>query len=214
MKSIRVLLAEDHALVRAGMCALLESLENIEVVAQASDGHEACALIEEHLPDIAVLDISMPGMNGLEATARILRTHPEVRVMILSMFSSEEYVLQALRLGASGYLIKDSGLSELELAIRAVAAGETYLSPAVSKHVTDYVRRVGGPDPLESLTPRQREILQLIAEGKNTQQMADKLFISTKTVESHRVLLMEKLNIHDVAGLIRFAIRAGIVPPE
>lgn len=216
---IRVLLAEDHALVRAGLCALLESMSGIEVVAQASDGREAIALIAKHQPHIAVLDITMANMNGLEAAARIARDFPNVRVIILSMHSSEEYVLQALRLSVVGYLLKDSGLTELELALRTVASGETYISPAVSKHVAEYVRRVGTDDevsesPMETLTPRQREILQLVAEGHTTQQIAQKLVISVKTVESHRQQLMDRLNIRDVAGLVRYAIRVGLAAPE
>jgi DNA-binding NarL/FixJ family response regulator len=215
MNSIRVLLAEDHALVRAGICKLLEDIEDIKVVAQAADGREALELIAEHQPDIAVLDITMKGMNGLEAAARVNREFPQVRIIMLSMHSSEEYVLQALRLGASAYLIKDADFAELETAIREVAAGKPYLSPAVSKHVVDdYMRRLSGEtDPLESLTKRQREILLLIAQGHNTQQMADKLFISVKTVETHRAQLMERLRIHDVAGLVRYAIRIGLIPP-
>lgn len=216
---IRVLLAEDHALVRAGLCILLQSMSDIEVVAQACDGREAIALIGKHHPHIAVLDITMANMNGLEAAARIARDFPDVRVIILSVHSTEEYVLQALRLGVSGYLLKESGVTELELALRSVVNGETYLSPAVSKHVTEYVRRMGsesevGESPMETLTPRQREILQLIAEGHTTQQMAQKLVISVKTVETHRQQLMERLDIHDTAGLVRYAIRAGLIAPE
>ncbi|MDF2439576.1 MAG: hypothetical protein JWN98_560 [Abditibacteriota bacterium] len=216
---IRILLAEDHALVRAGLCKLLDDMDGITVVAQASDGREALALIAKHRPHIAILDITMANMNGLEAAARLARDFPDVRVIILSMHASEEYVLQALRLSVVGYLLKESGLTELELAIRSVASGETYLSPAVSKHIADYVRRVGseeqsGESPMETLTPRQREILQLIAEGHSTQEIAQKLFISIKTVESHRQQVQERLNIRDTAGLVRYAIRAGIIAPE
>lgn len=218
-RTIRVLLAEDHALVRAGLCKLLEDMEGITVVAQASDGREALALVAKHRPHIAMLDITMANMNGLEAAARIARDFPEVRVVILSMHASEEYVLQALRLNVVGYLLKESGLTELELALRTVASGETYISPAVSKHVADYVRRVGneedtGESPMETLTPRQREILQLIAEGHSSQRIAQKLVISIKTVESHRQQIQERLNIHDVPGLVRYAIRAGLVAPD
>ena len=218
-QTIRVLLAEDHALVRAGLCKLLEDIKGISVVAQASDGREALALVAKHRPHIAMLDITMANMNGLEAAARIARDFPEVRVVILSMHASEEYVLQALRLSVVGYLLKESGLTELELALRTVAAGETYISPAVSRHVADYVRRVGndedtGESPMETLTPRQREILQLIAEGHSTQRIAQKLVISIKTVESHRQQIQERLNIHDVPGLVRYAIRAGLVAPN
>ncbi len=213
MKPIRILLAEDHTIVRAGIRALLQNLDEVHVVAEAGDGREALRLIETHHPDIVLMDIAMAGLNGLEATARIAKEFPNVHVIILSMHASEEYVLQALRAGAVGYLLKDAGTEELELAIRAVARDETYLSPAVSKHVVaDYVRRVGGePSSLERLTRRQREILQLIAEGHSTQEIAQMLSISVKTVETHRSQLMERLNIHDVAGLVRYAIRMGLV---
>jgi DNA-binding NarL/FixJ family response regulator len=213
MKPIRMMLAEDHTLVRAGIRALLQNLEEVEVVAEAGDGREALRLVEIHEPDVVLMDIAMAGLNGLEATARISKTFPNVRVIILSMHANEEYVLQALRAGAVGYLLKDAGTAELELAIRAVARNETYLSPLVSKHVVaDYVRRVGGePSSLERLTRRQREILQLIAEGHSTQEIAQMLSISGKTVETHRSQLMERLDIHDVAGLVRYAIRMGLV---
>jgi DNA-binding NarL/FixJ family response regulator len=214
--TIRMLLAEDHTIVRAGIRALLQSLEGIEVVAEAGDGREAIRLIGIHNPDIVLMDIGMAGLNGLEATARITKEFPHVHVVILSMYASEEYVLQALRAGAVGYLIKDADMAELEIAIRAVAREETYLSPAVSKHVVaDYVRRVGGePSSLERLTRRQREILQLIAEGHSTQEIAQMLSISVKTVETHRSQLMERLDIHDVASLVRYAIRMGLITPN
>lgn len=210
---IQILLVEDHTIVRAGIRALLQSLEGVEVVAEAGDGREAIRLIEAHQPDIVLMDIAMSGLNGLEATTRISKEYPHVRVVILSMHASEEYVLQALRAGAVGYLLKDADITELELAIRSVARDETYLSPAVSKHVVaDYVRRVGGePSSLERLTRRQREILQLIAEGHSTQEIAQMLSISVKTVETHRAQLMERLDIHDVASLVRYAIRMGLV---
>lgn len=221
MSIIRIVIADDHTLVRGGMRALLEELSGVEVVGEASDGREALRLVEEQLPDLVLMDIAMRGLNGLEATSHITRDFPQVRVIILSMHVNEEYVLQALRAGASGYLVKDSAISELELAIKAVTRGETYLSPPVSKHViSEYVRRVGSQiaadnlhdqPPLERLTLRQREILQLIAEGRTTQEIAQALQISVKTVETHRTQLMERLDIHDVAGLVRFAIRSGLV---
>jgi DNA-binding NarL/FixJ family response regulator len=221
VKVIRILLADDHTLVRGGIRALLQSIPGAQVIAEASDGRESLRLIEIHRPDIVLMDIAMAGMNGLEATMRIMKDYPMVRVIILSMHTNEEYVLQALRAGASGYLLKDAGIAELELAIKAVASGETYLSPPVSKHViSDYVRRVGGDvrseelkeeTPLERLTLRQREILQLIAEGHTTQEIANQLSISIKTVETHRMQMMERLDIHDVAGLVRFAIRVGLI---
>jgi DNA-binding NarL/FixJ family response regulator len=224
MASVRVVLADDHTLVRGGIRALLEDLPGITVLAEANDGREALQLVEDHRPDLVLMDIAMSGMNGLEATSRITKEFPGVRVIILSMHTNEEYVLQALRSGASGYLLKDAGLAELEIAINAVAHGETYLSPPVSKHViSDYIKRVGVEysvaeprpvSPLERLTARQREILQLIAEGHSTQQVAQILNIGIKTVETHRMQLMDRLDIHDVAGLVRFAIRVGLVSAD
>jgi DNA-binding NarL/FixJ family response regulator len=213
MKPIRVLLADDHALVRAGFCALLRNLPGVEVVAEAADGREALALVKAHLPDLVLMDITMAGLNGLEAAARITKEHPHVRVLMLSAHANEEYVRQALRAGATGYLLKDAAISELELAVQAVARGETYLSPTISKQViADYIRRVGGEsNPLELLTPRQREILQLIGEGHSTKEIARILHVSPKTVETHRTQLMERLDIHDIAGLVRYAIRAGVL---
>ena len=216
--TIRILLAEDHQLVRAGICALLESLDDIEVVAQVSDGLSALQWIENAerentLPDVAILDISLGGMSGLEACARIAQDFPEVRTMILSMHSSEEYVLRALRNGAGAYLLKDSGFNELEIAVRTVAQGERYFSPPVLRHIVDdYVRRIGAEeDPNALLTPRQREILTLIAEGKTTGQIATQLSISTKTVETHRAQLMARLEIFDIPGLVRYALRTGLI---
>lgn len=215
-KLIRVLLADNHTLVRAGLRALLQNIEGIQVVAEAGDGREALHLIAVHQPDLVLMDIAMPEMNGLEATAHVVKEFPQVRVIILSMHANEEYVLQALRTGAMGYVLKDAGISELELAVRASVRGETYLSPAVSKHVVaDYVRRVSSePSSLEQLTSRQREILQLIAEGRTTKEIADLLYVSVKTVETHRLQLMKRLDIHDVAGLVRYAIRMGLVLPD
>jgi DNA-binding NarL/FixJ family response regulator len=216
MRPIRVVLADDHALVRAGFHALLSRLPGIEVVAEAADGREALALVKAHLPDLVLMDISMAGLNGLEASVRIAKDFPGVRVLILSAHANDDYVKQALRAGAVGYLVKDAGISELELAIQAVARGETYLSPAISKYVVaDYVRLVGGePSPLELLTPRQREILQLIAEGHSTKEIARLIHVSPKTVETHRTQLMERLDIHDIAGLVRFALRIGLLSSD
>ena len=215
-KPIRVLLADDHTLVRAGIRSLLENMVGIEVIAEASDGRDALRLVRAHRPDVVLMDIAMPGLNGLEAAARIAKKFPNVRVVILSMHVNEEYVLQALRAGAAGYMVKGADAAELEIAIRAVARGETYLSPMVSKHVvTDYIQRISGEtSPLELLTPRQREVLQLIAEGYSTKKIARTLKISVKTVETHRMQLMERLDIHDIAGLVRYAIRVGLVRPD
>jgi DNA-binding NarL/FixJ family response regulator len=210
---IRLVIADNHTLVRAGFRSLVEDLAGVEVVGEAENGREALRLVASLSPHLVLMDIAMPELNGLEATARIAHDFPRVRVLIVSMHANEEYVYQALRAGAAGYLLKDSGTEELELAIRAIARGETYLSPAVSKYVvTDYVRRLGEESsPLDQITPRQREILQLIAEGKSTKEIAEILYISTKTVETHRTQLMDRLDIHDIAGLVRYAIRVGLV---
>lgn len=215
-KPIRVLLADDHTLVRAGLRGLLEGIAGVEVVGEAEDGHEALRLAGQLRPDIALLDIGMPGLNGLDAAAQLHREHPRMRVLILSMHSAEEYVLRALRAGCAGYLLKRSAVSELEVAVRAVARGETYLSPTVSKQVVDdYVGRTGGSaDPLEALTPRQREILQMVAEGHTSKEIAEQLRLSFKTVEAHRAQIMERLGLDDVTGLVRFALRVGLITPE
>lgn len=213
MSVLRVLLADDHELVRSGIRLILHTLEGVQVVADARDGYGAIELVEALRPDIALLDIAMPKLNGIDAAARIRTRFPETRVVILSMHAGEEYVSQALRAGASGYLLKDATPMDLDLALRAVARGETYLSPRISgaiveKYLGSAVLAMG---PLDVLTPRQREILRLIAEGHSTKQMAAQLDVSIKTVETHRTLLMDRLGIHDLAGLVRFAVRVGIV---
>lgn len=213
--SIRILLADDHNLMRAGIRSLLEKIVGVEVVGEASDGREAFESVKAHAPNIVLMDIAMAGLNGLEATARIIKEFPQVRVIILSMHANEEYVVQTLRAGAAGYLLKDAATAELELAIQAVARGDTYLSPAISRRVIeDYLGRTSNQrNPGEQLTPRQREILQLIAEGKSTKEIAFVLNVSIKTVETHRTQLMDRLNIHDIPGLVRQAMRMGLVPP-
>jgi DNA-binding NarL/FixJ family response regulator len=208
---IRVLLVEDHILIRAGLRALLEIIPEVEVAAEASDGLAAVQLYELHKPDVTVMDISMPGLSGIEAAGRILKQSPGARILLLSMHATEEYMWQALRMGVKGYMLKDAEPSELALALRTVARDETYLSPAVSRHFVEYVRRSGDSSPQARLTPRQREILQLIAEGYSTQQIAQRLHISVKTAETHRAQLMERLQIRDIAGLVRYAIRIGLV---
>jgi DNA-binding NarL/FixJ family response regulator len=166
-------------------------------------------------PDVVLMDLTMPGLGGLQTLTRVQEEFPNIRVIIMSMHDNEEYVWQALRAGASGYLLKDSGVEELELAVRSVARGGTYLSPAVSRHVvTDYIRRVAPQSSLDRLTPRQLEIVQLIAEGNTNQEIARTLSISIKTVETHRYQLMERLEIHDVPGLVRFAVRMGLVASD
>jgi DNA-binding NarL/FixJ family response regulator len=216
MNATRVVLADDHALVRAGIRALLEKISDVEVVGEAGTGREALELVKSELPNLVLMDIAMAELGGLEALPRVTKDFPGVKVIILSAHANEEYVIRALRSGASGYLLKDAATAELEFAIRSVSEDKTYLSPSISRTVIDsYLERVGGQlSPLEQLTPRQREILQLIAEGKNTKEIASDLDISVKTVESHRLQLMERLNIHDVPGLVRYAVRSGLVSAE
>ena len=213
MNLVRVLVADDHTLVRAGLIKLLESIPDIKVVGEAGDGLALLKLAEELRPQMVMMDIAMPGLNGIEATARLTRCCPDIRVMILSMHQNEEYVRQALRHGACAYLLKDAAPMELEQAIAAVLRGETYLSPAVSSGVlSDYVQRLRSDEPaVNPLTPRQREVLQLIAEGQSTKEIARRLDLSVKTVETHRSQLMKQLDIHEVTGLVRYAMRTGLV---
>lgn len=216
MTPLRVLLVEDHALVRAGLRALLKELGGVEIVGEAGDGHEALHLIAELRPDVVLLDISMPALSGLEVAARVAREHPDTKILVLSMHRSEEYVLEALRAGAAGYLLKDADAVQLALALRAVARGDRYLDPAVSATVIAALKE-GAPSaggPLDRLTARQREIFQLVAEGHSTKQIAGRLGLSVKTVETHRTQLMTRLGVHDVAGLVRCAIRSGVVSAE
>jgi DNA-binding NarL/FixJ family response regulator len=213
--TIRVLLADDHALVRAGLRSLLAAMKEVEVVGEASSGEEALELAARERPDVVLMDIAMKGINGLETAARLRDRAPGVRVVILSMHSGEEYVLQALRAGAVGYLLKDAATGELELALRTVMRGESWLSPAVSRQVVEgYVQRVGGDATADVLTARQREVLKLVAGGKSTKEIAFMLNLSVKTVETHRAQIMERLGIRDVPGLVRYALRTGLVPPE
>lgn len=217
---MRVLLADDHTLVRAGIRALLENLAGVEIVAETGDGQDALALIRAVRPDVAFVDIAMPGLNGLEIAARASREVPETKVVILSMHGTPGHVAQALRAGVSGYVLKDAAADELPVLLRAIARGETYLSSSISKHVVDgYLGR--GPatppaegEPADVLTPRQREILQLVAEGKSTKDVAQMLGLSVKTVETHRSQIMDRLAIRDLAGLVRYAVRTGLVSSE
>jgi DNA-binding NarL/FixJ family response regulator len=212
---IRVLLADDHALVRAGIRSLLGAMAEVEVVGEASSGEEALELAQRQHPDVVLMDIAMRGITGLEAAAAMRERLPSVRVVILSMHSGEEYVLQALRAGAAGYLLKDAATGELELALRSVMRGESWLSPAVSRQVVEgYVQRTGGETAPEVLTARQREVLRLVAGGKSTKEIAFLLNLSVKTVETHRAQIMDRLGIRDVAGLVRYALRTGLVPPD
>ena len=216
-KSIHVLLADDHTLVRAGIRALLEKLLGVTVAGEASDGREVIDLIKAHQPDVVLMDISMPGLNGLQALAHITQDFPEVRVIILSMHHNDEYVMQALKSGASGYLLKRAATAELPVALKNVIGGEIYLSREISslfikKFPLQQIAR--SRSPLEQLTPRQREILQLLAEGQTTKAIAAILKVSDKTVEYHRSKLMAGLKIFDVAGLVRFAMRTGVISQE
>jgi DNA-binding NarL/FixJ family response regulator len=218
---MRILLADDHTLVRAGIRGLLLAIPGTEIVAEAGDGQQALALILETKPEVALVDVSMPGLNGLDLAARVAREAPETRVAILSMHGTPGHVAQALRAGVKGYVLKDAAAEELPLLLRAVMRGETYLSPAISRHVVNaYLEKDGSAKappagaPLDGLTPRQREILQLVAEGKSTKDVARLLNLSVKTVEAHRGQIMTRLEIHDLAGLVRYAIRTGLVSPE
>lgn len=212
MNPIRILLADDHDLVRAGFRSLLQNLQGIQVVGEAADGQEVLRQVDSLKPDLVLMDIAMPELNGLEATARIVKEHPEVHVMILSMHANEEYARRAIRAGAQGYLLKRASTAELELAVRAVARGEPYLTPAISKHLlADFARQAEPESPLDKLTPRQREILQLIAEGFSRKEIAEKLSISPKSFDVYRSEILQQLGIDDTAGLVRFAIQNGLV---
>jgi len=213
--TIRVLLADDHNIVREGLRSLLEKEPDIEVVAMADNGRTAVQLAGELKPDVAVLDIAMPEMNGIEATRRISRDVPEIKVLALSMHSARRFVTEALSAGAKGYLLKDCAAEELVRAIRTVAGNETYLSPKVAGLIVkDYLKH--SPETTLSddscLTNREREILQLIAEGESTKEIAFKIGVSIKTVETHRQQIMKKLDLHSVAELTRYAIREGLTP--
>jgi DNA-binding NarL/FixJ family response regulator len=215
-KPIRVLLADDHTLVRAGIRALLEKLPDVTVVGEAADGHEVVNLVGSTAPHVVLMDISMSGLDGFQATERIVAEYPDVRVLMLSMHSEEEFCWQSLKVGASGYLLKKSATAELDAALNKVVSGETYISTEISSQPLNRFSLHGlvEKSPLEQLTSRQREVLQMIAEGQNTKQIAGILNISPKTVEYHRTKLMEALNVHDVPGLVRFAMRSGLVSQE
>ena len=214
--AIRIVLADDHQLLRAGLRLLLTGLPDIEIVGEASDGLEALALCETLRPDIVLMDIAMPRMNGLDALEAIRQRELAQHVIILSMLASEEHVLRALSLGAAGYVLKDAAPAELELAISAVLRGENWLSPPVSRQVVDaYLARISETTkvaPLNLLTPRQQEVLRLIAEGKSTKEIAFALELSIKTIETYRTQVMEKLGLQDIPSLVRYAIRHGIIP--
>jgi len=214
MRKIKVVVADDHTILRQGIKALLDNQEGIEVVGEAKDGREAIKTMEELLPDVILMDIAMPGLNGLEATRRIKKKFPKVKVVVLTMHANEEYIFQILNAGADGYLVKETAFQDLISAINAVHKGEAFMSPSISKKVmTDYIQRAQGEEKVgfDTLTTREREILQLVAEGNSNKKIAEALFISPKTVETHRAHIMDKLNIHDRAGLIKYAIRKGMI---
>jgi two-component system, NarL family, response regulator NreC len=215
MKKIRILLADDHKLMRSGLRLLVEQQPDLTVVGEANDGREAVSLAKSLKPDVAVMDIGMANLNGIEAALQITEANPDVSVVMLSMHSDESYVLRALKSGAKGYLLKDSAESDLIKAVRAVAGGKSFFSPAVSKVLLDdYVRKLkrsGAEDAYDLLTPREREILQLVAEGKSNKDVASLLNLSVYTVETHRSNIMQKLNLKGIPELILFAVRKGII---
>jgi len=210
MKRIRILLADDHAVVRAGFKMILSAQADMEIVGEAGNGREAVELAEELKPDIVVMDVAMPELNGIEATRRLATSLPHARVVALSMHKDSVYVRETLRAGARGYLLKDSPAGDLVSAVRAVASGESYLSPAVSNAVLDDYRK-HVTNPIDLLTTREREVLQMIAEGKTNKEIAVVLNLSVYTVDAHRGRIMEKLNLHSINELVRFAVRNGLI---
>ena len=210
-----VILADDHALVRAGIRAVLDTFAGVEVVAETGDGLEALDLVERLEPRIVLLDLTLPGLNGFEVAQRMSKRRLSTKILVLSMHATPDYVARALLSGASGYLVKDAAVTELASALEAVLFGRRFLSASIDTEVVDRFLE-SHPDPraeLDVLTPRQREILQLVAEGHSTREIAERLGVSVKTVETHRAQLMDRLGIHDVAGLVRFAIRMGMIQP-
>jgi DNA-binding NarL/FixJ family response regulator len=212
VKQIRVLIADDHALIRGGIRAILEKLPELQIVAEAGDGAEALRLIKEHHPDVALIESAMSGLNGFEVTARVSKECPRVHVIILSAHADERDLRRALDCGAIGYLAMTASAAELQFAVKTVANGKTHVGAAATKRLVDFVRLRVVSETFERLTPRQREVLRLTAEGNSTKQIALLLNISVKTVETHRMLLTDRLDIHHTAGLVRYAIRTGLIP--
>jgi DNA-binding NarL/FixJ family response regulator len=213
----RILLADDHQIVREGLRSLLQQHQDMEVIGEASDGRTAVAMSEQLEPDVVIMDVGMPDLNGIEATRQIVNREPGAKVVALSMHSDRRFMGEMLKAGAKGYLLKDGAFEELATAIRAVVSNKVYLSPKIADVVVDdFVRRIPGSEPnaFAKLTPREREVLQLMAEGRATKEIASDLKVSIKTVETHRRQIMEKLNIHSVAELTKYAIREGLTSLE
>lgn len=213
---IRVLIADDHALVRAGLVELLKKMSDVEVVGQAGDGHEALRLTHSLSPDIVLLDIAMPGVNGIEIAAQLTKESSKSHVILLSMFGTEAHLKKALQAKVSGYLLKGADLEELNRALHAVDRGEVYIMPAVATHLARAMTPASttSADELDRLTARQREVLKLVVEGLSSKEMAFRLGLSTKTIDAHRAQVMEKLGIHDIPGLVHFAIRTGMIQQD
>jgi DNA-binding NarL/FixJ family response regulator len=212
---IRVVIADDHAIVRAGLRALLDAEADVQVVAEAGDGRAAVAAVEKHHPDVLLVDLSMPGCNGVEAVRQVRETVPATKILVLSMHAAPDYVRPALRAGALGYLVKGSGLDDLLRALRAVAAGERFLGPDAARVArSELAARDDEVDPLDSLTRREREVLQLVAEGRTNREIGTALGVSPKTADAHRTRVMQKLDLHDAQALTRFALRRGLISSE
>jgi len=218
MNDIQVLLAEDHTIVRKGLRSILDSAPGIKVVGEAEDGRAALQAARQLHPDVVLMDVTMPGLNGLEATRQIKQELPDIKILILTVHTNEKYILQVLRAGASGYLVKQAAVEELTSAIEAVHRGDSFLSPSISKKVVEaYVGQgasVATQDSYEKLTPREREVLQLIAEGHSSREISEILHISIKTVGVHRTNLMTKLDLHNAAELTQYAVRKGVIAPD
>ena len=215
--STSILLVDDHAIIRQGLCSLLEKQPDIEVIAEANNGRKALELVRQLMPDIVIMDVTMPGLNGIEATRQIYNQLPQVKVIALSIHSNRRFISDMLRAGAAGYILKECLFDELVQAIQAVAAGDTYLSPRITGVVVeDYINRLSTDvdSPLSLLTSREREVLQLVAEGKSTKQIALKLHVSNKTIEANRRQIMDKLGLHSIAELTKYAIREGLTTLE
>lgn len=212
---LRVLLADDHVMVRAGLARLLESIPTVTVVGEACDGYEVLDMARALTPDLVFMDVAMPRLNGLEACAELIKRQPDTRVVILSMHREQQFVRKALQCGAVGYLLKDSAPDELQAAIDAIARNESYLSPTLAQGMLHDIRtNAADAKPLASLTARQTEVLALVAQGLSNKEVARQLSLSVKTVDTHRTNLMSQLDIHDVTGLVRYAIRTGLVTPD